>query len=491
MAKILTSDELANKFLDNAKQHIGMTTPTLAKIKEAIDKYWGYDLATSNRCVYHDYYAMASQPSTKGEFWNNSGSACNVNMLNFWNYVYGVTASRPTSETDYAQITQTNADFSLLPEDKVDVKGTMINTYNKFNGKCNVTSLFTNGYSLNSLTVSYFSEENSVEPLIRYVGSSDSFLPNTTFIKENANTNITVFISVGLNKVYSTLSNLTVKFGNKTFTLGDKLGEYFTTTLNEITSVTEITVSGSVSPSITYTTLDISNCYIQMITATTTTSFNKTNMNIFSGVTYANGPSTAFLCSTVNEFTGGTEYDIILKNNGKTIQFTSQLTTTGNKYLWVALDSIFFCFQVNISSTTSISLTTNECYIELTLYSNYNNFPAKIQASGTTGVIGIGYVPGGTLKTLGNTTTTKNIKDVIGTNVLINKLQFKNMSKAQAGTKIYWMDEAGVRHQFGTTPTGTAIKTLPILPISSYPNMASLLSEVDAGREFRIIITNR
>ena len=127
--KILTSNELAQKFIDNANGHIGIPstmTPNLSKdsVIAAIESGWGFpDLNEGDKCVCYDCEMM----NANGQ-WGDRPSE--TDMATFWRTVYNTTMLQNVLYgTEYVfepQITPLN-DMQLISEENVNIKGCCAN----------------------------------------------------------------------------------------------------------------------------------------------------------------------------------------------------------------------------------------------------------------------------------------------------------------------------------------------------------------------------
>ena len=448
--KILTSDELAQKFLDNVN-HIGISDTfrnriTLDNVKTAINKGWGFNMDEGNKCVCCDY----SEMNSIGKWGTDSDKN---EMAYFWQQVYNSTVpllatTNPTANTVHTQIVVVD-DKQLLPESKVDVKGTCAQLSNVM--RDNVTVTHTGITSGTTVSMRFFPKVNGENAV-----SAPSLIVQT--LSGDTTTN---FISSQISYIDADADDTTVDWDvhvHLSYPSGTKLPQTGATRM-AIDGLTFASFSVSGSTGITSTTftktipnksinqfagitklgfdtpmqyeepipdieIDVSNCYVE----TSTDSHLKINTatyvsNMASTCYFVNFPGdgpfeTAAITMPCAIVSSGQQLKIkILQNEA------SKFTASTSYWMWVGMRAslstgqvyVRYCFEVNVqrlSDRCNISLVSTECYIDLsstntsildyTTYSNANYTVKNIESASnkytslsTTGTNTLGYRLGG------------------------------------------------------------------------------------------------
>lgn len=446
--KILISDELAQKFIDNAQNHIGISATlkgrvTLDKVKSNLMSGWGFHLHEANKCVCCDHEMLNA-----GGAWGVNGNS--PDMAYFWGQVYDLRGSTAISgctdisEGVHQQITIAD-DNQLLPESYVDIKGTCANLATAMNGKVSIihTGLTTD----TSVTMQFFPKVNGKNPIampsIYFKGTSEGTVecisPRIVYIDTDPDDK-TVDWLVKVNLTYPSgtkfnyLPASAIKVDNSNLgglSISGSTGATATTlyrtidnkSINDFIGITKLGFYTSMSyeEPITDILLDVSNCYILTHAGH--------HLGITTHVQYVNNMETICYFAEHSDIKPGNSSSIGIGNcaiqwsNGQLkIKIPqnemSRFSTSQFYWMWVEMKSILSAGQMsvrygfnvyvqNMGDKWNVSLHQSECFIDLAsqdtsrlpYHCNDNNFRVKNVGMNDDNVIALGNQG---LRTLGN-----------------------------------------------------------------------------------------
>lgn len=393
--KVFTSDELAQKFLENAQTHILSDSfknrLTLGNIKTAIENGWGFDMSESNKCVCCDFEYMDEY----GE-WGRSGE---VNMRNFWVQVFATSSlmsmTNPSTHTVNQQIS-IPVDNMLLSEERVNIKGCCAKIDEALAGKT-ITVANTGVTSDTQIQINFNSvirdTATGATPnlIIRTLGSNtlsgtsspvtayfDVDADDTTNIKWNARIICTYPSDYVMNSedLYLTINDTTYQasqFGSSTSTSSTFQTTIENKSINDIANINSIGVQASMAPApVSTSVLDICDCRI-----TTYPTF----LGI-SGATYLSGNNTVrcrFGASPTSAWNSSVTINATFNYQSSDIMqliFTNNtlglINGSTNWWMWVGLPvyvsgvvrTVYLCFNVNNTNSTLV-LGNNVCYLNV------------------------------------------------------------------------------------------------------------------------------
>ena len=517
--KVFTSDELAQKFLDNAQSHIisdsFKSRLTLSNIKNAIRNGWGFDVSESNKCVCCDHESMDEY----GEWGTSSGQ---VNMRTFWLQVFGasnfMSITNPSLHTVNSQITIPE-DNKLLSEENVNIKGccakidealsertiTVANTgvTSDTEIRINFNPVIRN--TITGMTPSLIVVTKATNTLYDVtspvIGYFDVDADDTTDIKWNVNVTLTGSTGTILNYP----DNSYLKFNDITYdasfytsgTTSNGITASFRTvienkSINDIANINNIGFSTwLVTTADTTSVLDISNCKITTyptwlaLNTATYKSGNTTVQCRFGASPVLAWNSTVTISAQFKYQSSGTMQLVFYNNdlgpiNGSTVDW----------WMWVGLPAyadsrntvvatVYLCFKV-IRGDSTLALGDNVCYLNVASPNTLT-----IQVSGFGNVLVKNETSNYTYQLMTNGSSySGTFYTYEGSDLILNSLQLISSTSGNRFSTVCWgrVTDMGAIQQ--SSYTYTTINIIPNEVISSFADLVNTLYNQDIG--FRI-----